>query len=53
MKLKHSIGDEFAYTIACIVTLGFAWFLRAIISVAIRRAFMTPTEEKKSEELEK
>ena len=38
MKVNQNIWEEIAYYAFCLCTVGFAFFLRIIISVAIRRA---------------
>ena len=45
MKINKNTVDNVVYIILNIITLGAFWILRILISVAIRKAFMTPIEE--------
>lgn len=39
MKTRKSDADTVLYIILCIITIGIAWALRIVISMAIRSAF--------------
>lgn len=45
MKIKKDFVDSFIYIVFCIITFGFAYLLRVIITTAIRHAVVNSEKE--------
>lgn len=45
MKVKKDVWDSFMYVILCVTTLGGAYFLRIILSQAVRMALQEKPAE--------
>jgi hypothetical protein len=47
LKIRNEGSDRFFYILFCIFSLGFSWWMRVIISEAIRQALTNSNETDK------